>query len=1075
MMNQKFTSHWAMPKRRVRSLVIGVFSMWICLGGQVTFASPEKLLEKENLGNRLQSTVTGSVIDATGAPLPGANVLVKGTTNGTQTDFDGNYSIEADRDAILVFSYIGFSTQEMAVDGNSVIDVTLMEDASQLDEVVVTGYTTQSKATVTGAMSQVKVEEALSVPIQNAGQALQGRASGVSVVGGGQPGSTPLIRVRGFGTTNENGPLLVIDGMQTTDASILSQINPNDIQSINVLKDASAAIYGARASNGVVIVTTKAGTREAKPTVSVSSYVGFQEVGKTQAVLNSQQLGDVLWESFINDGVTPTHPQYGNGANPVIPEFIRGTDTLPYDMDSNKITRSANTDWLDEIFQTAFIQNYDVSIKGGNQKSRYLMSVGYQNTEGIQIETGFDRLVTRLNTEFDVTDHIRFGEHLSVAFTDQLAQNGLGNALRMPPLVPVYDQMGNFAGGGPSTAAGLSNVSNPVADLLRGDDNFDRGLRVLGDVYTEVKFMDDFTAKSSFGFNFNDRLINDISRANPEAPEPKTNALTETNIRATSWIWSNTLRWDKIIGDHNFQILGGIEAVSEDFRINSTRVQNFLLEDTDFFILGAGTGTPSIIDSRWENSTLFSYLFNANYSLKEKYLASFSLRYDKTSRFADGNNTGAFPAASLGWVLSKENFMQNVNAISFLKLRVSYGELGNQDIPVPNPDVNILQAQQEVGFYSINGASVATGAILSSLGNPELKWERSLQFNIGVDIGLLDDHISASLDYFNNTTKDMIIASPLPSTSIDASAAFINAGEVNNKGFDFTFNYNNPNQASELKWDVGFNISAYKNELVKVNSDNPDAFLNGSVYRSGVITRSSAGQPISYYYGRDVIGIFQTSAEVSSAPDQGFATPEAGVGRFRYRDVDGNGVINDNDRTILGDPHPDFTYGLNANYNFKKFFLTLFLQGTQGNEAYHFSKVESDFPTFFNSNRSTRVLDSWSPTNTSATLPALSTSIQNNESQPNSYFVEDASYLRLRNLQIGYNFELPGLNISSGRIYLQGTNLFTITDYLGSEPEIGQGNAGDDPNPPAGDLTIGVDGGRFPQPKSYILGLNFTF
>ena len=378
MMNQKFTSHWAIPKRRVRSIVIWVFSMWICLGGQLTFASPEKVLEIEDFGNGLQSTITGSVIDATGTPLPGANVLVKGTTNGTQTDFDGNYSIEADSDAILVFSYIGFSTQEIAVDGNSIIDVSLTEDASQLDEVVVTGYTTQSKATVTGAMSQVDTEEALSIPIQNAGQALQGRASGVTVVGGGQPGSTPLIRVRGFGTTNENGPLLIIDGMQTTDASILSQINPNDIQSINVLKDASAAIYGARASNGVVIVTTKNGTRDDKPSVSFSSYIGFQKVGRTPDVLTSQQLGDVLWESFLNDGVTPSHPQYGDGASPVVPEFIRGTDTEPYDVNDNKITRGANTNWIDEIFQTALIQNYDVSIQGGGQKSRYLMSVGYQ-------------------------------------------------------------------------------------------------------------------------------------------------------------------------------------------------------------------------------------------------------------------------------------------------------------------------------------------------------------------------------------------------------------------------------------------------------------------------------------------------------------------------------------------------------------------------------------------------------------------------------------------------------------------------------------------------------------------------
>ena len=1025
-----------------------------------------------------EKAVTGTVTDDSGDALPGVNVIVKGTITGTATDADGNYRISVpDNDALLVYTSVGYMTTEVAVGARSVIDVQLEVDLQTLSEIVVVGYTSQSKERVTGAISQVNTEEALAVPIINAGQALQGRASGVHVIGSGQPGSTPLIRVRGFGTTNDNGPLYVIDGMQTTDASVLSQINPNDIEAINVLKDASAAIYGARASNGVIIVTTKSGVRGEKPVVSFSSYIGFQQVGKTQKLLNSQQLGDVLWESFRNDGVTPTHPQYGDGPTAVIPAFIRGTDALPYDLETNKITRGANpgTNWLDEIFRTAPMQNYDLSVQGGGAKSRYLMSVGYQNIEGVQRHTGFERFATRLNTEFDANDNIRFGEHLSVGYTDQLSQNQLGVAQSTPPLVPVYDEGGNFGGSGPSTAVGLSNTNNPVAQLIRGKDNFDRSLRVIGDAYIEVGFLNDFTAKSSIGINYDHRFVNDISRKNPEAPEPKGNDMTESNARGTSWVWSNTLRWDKEIGNHNLQLLAGVEAVSEDFRITETRVQNFLLEDKDFFILGAGTGTPSIIDSRWENSTLFSYFFNANYAFKNKYLATISIRRDKTSRFAEGNNTGVFPSGSVGWILSEENFMQSIAPVSFLKLRASYGLLGNQDIPVPNPDVNILVAQQEVGFYPINGTAVSTGAILASLGNPDLQWETSKQFNVGFDLGLFDNDLNFSVDYFNNTTQDMIVANPLPSTSIDANAAFINAGEVNNKGFDFTLSYGNTSKQTLFKWDVGLNLSAYKNELVKINEDNPDAFLSGSVFRSGVITRSSSGQPISYYFGRDVIGIFQNAAEVAAAPDQGFASAEAGVGRFRYRDVDGNGVINDNDRVNLGDPHPDFTYGINANFTYNKFFLTLFLQGVQGNEVYHFVKIGTDFPQFLNSNRSVRVLDSWSETNPDAILPALSTSIRNNETQPNSYFVEDGSYMRLRNLQFGYNFNIPKLNIQNAQVYLQGTNLFTLTDYLGADPEMGTGNAGDDPNPPADDLTIGVDTGRYPVAKSYILGLKFSF
>jgi hypothetical protein len=365
--------------------------------------------------------------------------------------------------------------------------------------------------------------------------------------------------------------------------------------------------------------------------------------------------------------------------------------------------------------------------------------------------------------------------------------------------------------------------------------------------------------------------------------------------------------------------------------------------------------------------------------------------------------------------------------------------------------------------------------VLSALGNPELHWETSNQFNVGFDLGLFSNNLNLSVDIFNRLTKDMIIRNPLPATSIDAEAPYINTGEISNKGYDISVSYGNATQQSAVKWNVGINFSRYKNEVLGINDSNPNTFLLGSVFRSGVITRTSKGQPISYYYGRQIIGIFQDADEVAAAPSQGFANPQAGVGRFRYADIDGNGVINDSDRTNLGDPHPDFTYGINVSVGYKKIFLTAFLQGIQGNEVYNFTKIGTDFPSFFNSNRSTRVLDSWSETNRDARLPALNPSIVNNESQPNSYFVEDGSYLRLRNLQVGYNFEIPSLGVKNAQIYLQGINLFTVTDYLGADPEMGTGNAGDDPTPPAADLTIGVDQGRYPISKSYLVGLKFSF
>jgi TonB-dependent starch-binding outer membrane protein SusC len=1025
-----------------------------------------------------QQTVTGLVTNESGEPIPGVNVVIKGTTKGTVTDVNGNFSIQAGASDVLVISYVGSATQEIAVGSRTTVDIQLANDATALQELVVVGYTSQSKELVTGAMSQIDTKQALALPIVNAGQALQGRASGVHVVGGGQPGTTPLIRIRGFGTTNDNGPLYVIDGMQTTDPNVLAQINPNDIESINVLKDASAAIYGARASNGVIIVTTKSGIKGDKPLFSFNSYVGIQKVGKLQEMLNSQQMGEVIWQSFKNTNAPLSHPQYGTGPEPVIPTFIRGTDALPYDPVTNKITRaSQGTDWQNEIFETAPIQNYDLSLQGGGTRSKYLVALGYQNAEGIQIHTGFERYATRINTEFDVTDNIRFGEHLSLAYTDQLAQNQIGLAQATPPLVPVYDEGGNFGGSGPSTSSGLSNTNNPVAELIRGKDNFNRNLRLLGDAYLEGMFLKNFTVRTTIGVTYNDNQQNFITRKNPEAPEPRaTNTLREINGVSNSWVWTNTLRWSKTIGDHSLNALAGLEALSQQNRINDMNVRDFLLEDPDYIIPVAGTSVPTILPtSVYDKSTLYSYFFNADYAFKGKYLATFSLRRDRSSRFASGYNTGVFPSGSIGWIISEEEFLKSVSFISRLKLRASYGLLGNQDVPRTNPYLNRYAAQQEIGFYPIGGNAVSTGAVLTFLGTPDLQWETSRQFNVGFDLALFNNDLNLSFDVFDRDTKDMIVIDPLPTTSIDALSPFINAGEVNNRGVDISASYGNTSKQSPFKWNVGINVSAYKNKVVKLNGDNPNAFLLGSVFRSGVITRTSKGLPISYYYGREVIGIFQDVNEVAAAPSQGFATSQAGVGRFRYKDANDDGVINDLDRVVLGNPHPDFTYGININLGYNRFFATLFFQGVQGNEVYNFTKIGTDFPSFFNSNRSTRVLDSWSESNRDAKLPALHTSIVNNESQPNSYFVEDGSYMRLRNLQIGYNFDLPKLGVKNAQIYLQGINLFMITDYLGADPEMGTGNAGDDPNPPSMDLTIGVDQGRYPIAKSYLLGLKFSF
>jgi len=1012
--------------------------------------------------------VSGLVTGETDEPLVGISVRIKGGTVAASTDAKGTYTITAAPTDILLFSYIGYATQEIPVGSQSTLNVKLLPDMQTLEETIVIGYTTQSKKLTTGAMSQVNTKEALATPISNAGDALQGRASGVNVVTGGQPGSTPVIRIRGFGSTNDNGPLYIIDGMQITDGSVLAQINPNDIASMNVLKDASAAIYGARAANGVIIITTKTGIPNSKPTVSLNSYYGFQQVASKPELLNSEQLGEVFWQSYRNDGITPSHPQYGNGEFPVVPEYIRGNPSLPYDPVTNRLTRArTGNNWLDEIFHTGILQNYDLSIQGGGEKSRYLVSGGYQNREGIQLFTGFKRYSTRLNVETSATDHIRFGEHLSVSYSDVLAQNQVQGAIGSSPLIPNYDEGGNFAGAGPSTGAGLNNLITPLAQLSRGQDNFNRSWRILGDAYVEVDILKDLIAKSSFGISFTNNFAHTVVRQSPESPEPvRTTALNEIQSNTTSWVWSNTLRYNKTFGDHSISLLGGVEAVRENLRLSNVRIENFLLEDADYLILGTGANAPNIADSRWQENTLYSLFFNGEYAYKSRYLASFSIRRDESSRFAPGNNSGVFPSGSLGWILSEEDFLKNTPAISLLKLRASYGQLGNQSIPVPNPYTNIYEVNQEFSFYSIQNGTISTGSMLSALGNPNLHWERSQQLDIGFDLGLWNNRANLSVDLYNKETKDMIIASPLPSTAIDADAPYINTGKVSNKGIDVSLGYSNAPE-TVFKWDVSLNISAYKNRLESLNDNNPLAFLSGANFYNGIITRSSNGQPLSYYYGRDIIGIFQTSEEVAAAPSQGFVNPADGVGRFRYRDVDGNGVINDLDRTNLGNPHPDFVYGLNANLAYKSFHLTLFFQGSQGNEIYNFPKVYSDFGAFFNGDRSVRVLDAWTETNRDATLSKVGVSVKNNESAPNSYYVENGSYLRLKNLQLAYDFALPSLGVKNIQAYIQGTNLFTITKYEGMDPEAGATNGSD--------LTFGVDSGIFPLARTYTLGLNFSF
>uniref|UniRef100_UPI00359490B6 SusC/RagA family TonB-linked outer membrane protein n=1 Tax=Pricia sp. TaxID=2268138 RepID=UPI00359490B6 len=910
------------------------------------------------------------------------------------------------------------------------------------------------------------------VPIVNAAEALQGRVSGVTITNNGSPGATPVVRIRGYGTGNSNDPLYIIDGVQTDDAGILNSINPADIEQMNVLKDGAAAIYGARASNGVVIITTKSGGYNMDTAkISLDTYTGFSKAINIPELLNTEQHGEMIFQSQRNDGSTPSHPQYGDGPNPVTPTKLQRT---PEGI-SATVKPNGGTDWLDQIYRSAITNNVSMTFENGNEKSKFLFSANYLNRQGIQIATGFKKASVRLNSEFKIGDRIRVGEHTNISFERRGGgQSWFNFATRMSPLVPVFDDEGNYAGNY-SNDTGLSNPNNPVAEANRQADDFNKTLRIFGDIYATLDILDGLQFKTSIGGSitaYNDRRFRALI---PEASEPLAiNTLREQDYDKYEWVWTNTLSYNKSFGEHNINALVGIEALNVNQKGKEITRTDFFFETPEYYLLSNGLGAPNVAFAYDNGSSLFSIFGTVNYNYAGRYLLTATVRQDESSRFIGDNKSDVFPSFSAGWIVSEEGFFPEDAFISRLKLKGSWGQLGNQTLPVDNPTSNISVISEQFGNYVFNGSGTPNpGAILNAVGNPNLKWETSETTNFGAELGFFDNKLSASVEYFTIKTKDLINqdASLISSTAIDAAPPYVNLGSIENKGIDASLSFANATQ-SGFRYGIDVNFSTYKNEVTELISAFQTGFSNFRT--TGTVTRTQVGQPISSFYGRVVEGIFATEAEVSAAPDQGFATPADGVGRFKYRDVTPDGVINDDDRTFIGSPHPDFTYGVNLSAGYKGFDMSAFFQGSQGNEIFNNDKVYTDFPTFFEANRSVRVLDSWTPDNLDASLPELSASITNNEGTANSFFVEDGSYMRLKNLQLGYTFDekVSGmLGMDSVRFYLQGTNLFTITGYDGVDPELQPRFE----NGRIDNLTIGVSDNNYPLASIYSLGVNLKF
>jgi TonB-dependent starch-binding outer membrane protein SusC len=1066
--------------------------------------------------------VSGTVTDESGSPMPGVNVLLKGTSSGTATDVNGQYklTVGAQQPIILSFSFIGYATQEISVDNQTSIDVSMTLDVQTLSELVVTGYTIQEKKDLTSAITTVSTKELLSVAATSVEQQLQGRAAGVTVVNSNVPGQGSNVRIRGFGTLGNNDPLYIIDGVPTTDN--LANFNQNDIESIQILKDAtSASIYGSRAGNGVVIITTKKG-KSGQPKVTFDAYWGSQSPRKFLDLLNTQQYGDYLWASKKNAGVVgangnPENGQYGNGVNPRIPDFIVPSGALAGDPRVNPANYSiarflpdgtnnpafgstvfqiteANkqgTDWVREIFDAAPQTNYQLGVSGGDANAKYAFSIGHFDQRSMLLNNGFKRTTLRANTEFTIKDRIKIGENLQVlyaqrqgTFGNQSEGNEVSMAYRMQPIVPVYDIAGNFAG---TLGNNLGNAKNPVALLTRAKDNGYQDFRAFGNVFADVDIMDGLRAHTSFGIDATIGRGRYANAPDPESSEPGRfyNYNADFNYRY-SWTWTNTLNYRKVINDiHNINVNIGTESIKY--------FGEFQFGSRDRYITGEPTipltlryldnGNPLFQNNGSRPTTdytLFGYFGQLNYTLKDKYLFQATVRRDASSRFLSASRYATFPAVSAGWRISEEEFLQGVDIISDLKIRAGWGQTGNQSGINDYNSFSTYSTDVYSGGYSVSGNpnGYDLSFVVNKFGNANGKWETTTSTNIGFDLGLFKNKLTANFDWYNRQTDDVLLQLQLPFALGNAEAPAFNVAGVRNRGIDLALNYSESFMNGDLRVSIGGIFSTYRNEVTIIDPLNDGAFITGPGLRTPPVTRSIKGQPISSYYGYIIDGIFQSEEEAAAAPTfPGYnnarvfinGVAEFGTGKFKYRDINNDGQITADDQTYIGNPHPDFTYGLNASAAYKNLELTLFFQGVQGNDIFNYVRYWTDFNTF-QGNRSTRVInDSWTPDNRDAKLPILD---ENDaiSSRPSTYFIEDGSYLRLKNIQLAYTIPAAlssRIGLSNARIYVQGQNLLTFTKYTGLDPEL---SLRDNNN-----QQIGVDEGVFPTPKLVIVGVNLGF
>ncbi len=985
-----------------------------------------------------QRMVTGNVSSSDdGLPLPGVNVFIQGTTRGVITGVDGVYTIQInDSDQILVYSFVGYKNSEIPIGDKTEIDVILQLETQALDELVVIGYGTVKKSDLTGAVSSVKSEDIAKITSSNPVQSLQGMVSGVRVTStSGAPGSSPSVRIRGVGTFNNSAPIYVVDGVILDDISFL---NSADIQSMEVLKDASAtAIYGSRGANGVIMVTTKQGTiGETKISYNLSGEYGMQYLAKKINLLNGREFAVI--------------------SNQIKPGSYNNVDAVP------------NTDWQDLIFSPAPVQNHQFSISGASNNAQYYFGVGYYNQKGIIDKSGYERMTLKLNNTYKLSDNLKLGNNFTLApYSQENAPNVTYAVYRAQPLLEPYYKDGSYAV--------VYNVGNPLASLANSND-FNKGVRGVGNVFAELSLLKDIKIKSSFGLDAAYHKSQSFTPAytvyNPDGTasqqDNQLSDLSKSRSDNVTWLWENTVSYLKVFGKNSFDAVAGYtmqQSVSENLGLSG---ENIIRSGSDFWYLN-----PSyILDENNNVNTLssirngvdpnlyysmISYLARVNYTYNSKYILTATFRRDGSSKFNKNNRFADFPSFAAGWNLGREDFIRDMDIFSILKIRASWGKIGNEKIPYL--DRYDLVNSNMVSVFGLNPVT-NPGATYGQPGNDNLKWETTTQTDIGLEFGFLNNRLTGEVDYYHKVTDDVLVLLSIPGHLGNGQGTKIryNAASVLNSGFEFKLTWR------ETKGDFNYSISALgstiHNEVTAIGgSKGIDSTLLGGYLGNGEpVSQSRVGLPIGAFYGYKTDGVFQSQAELDAYPH----ASNAGIGDLRFVNVNGDNVIDGKDRTFIGSPIPKFIFGLNMTFAYKAFDLSIDIQGQTGNKIFNGKEVVRPDPYNFEA----RVMDRWTGSGTSNKEPRPSFGGYNYT--PSDWFIQDGSFARLRNVTLGYNIPASisdRLKMQNLRIYIKGTNIYTLTKFTGYSPEISSSD----------DLSNGIDFGIYPVTSVYSFGINISF